>query len=446
MTYYVIGVLQPDAPTDRYYTGPRVRVDEVDDFAKSLNGKPVMYEHMDDVIIGTVYKIILGDKNDIIAYLALDETIPETSKIIEKLKTSELKGISIRLRYSRSRDFTSFKNLLGIEISVVERGDIPDSHIIWHGKQKEMRLNLWAGYRRDKLSVDIPSEPTHNFLTLEVKASAKKMAETTPAVPPAVPPGLDVIQALETVKRERDEALKLLQAKEEENRQAKAAVEFKKEHDRRVFENITNDCLRLLPQIEGFSDEAAKKAFQTNAEELFEQCRAQDDDGFPPVLFAFASASRLVDTIKNEKDDMKKQLVEKEEALKAQNLKFSEIEKAHNEAIARSGVTSRGDGKSRFVPETAQASAKDKAMPESRKRASNAYLDFVNKYVPEDINAKRQQMFTKANSGGNGEEEEESKPEDTRAFNDRMRQAYNSRYGDKINVTSTYISGTDETN
>lgn len=440
MIYYVVGVLQPDTPTDKYYTGPRVRADEVEDLSAQFQGKPVLYEHVNFIPIGTVYKLILGDKNDIIAYLALDDTISDTKKIIAKLKTAELQDISLRLKYSRTQDFTSFKNIAGIEISVVKKGDIPGSHIIWHGTPKAMQWNPWAGYRRDNRLMELPKEAAHNIITVAV-ATSRKMTDSSPVGTA----GLDAVKTIEELKRQKDELESKL---EEQARASRAAIEFKKEYDNTVFNNITNDCLKLLPQIEGFSDEAAKKAFTASAKTLFDECRKHDENGFPPVLFAFASASQLVNTKDEiivsktkELDEIKRQLEESKQAMASQSLKFSEIETKHKEAIAKAGVVPRGDGKSRMVETTAQASANEPVLPDSRKRVgSNAFAAYLDKYLPQEVNAKRYQTFTKANADGNGEEEaEESNPETFRKMNDRLRQQYTSRFGEVKIHSSSFI-------
>ena len=102
--------------------------DEMDKFMKEFVGKPVCVDHELDRVIGRVLRLSYGKFGEIMADLYVDESLPESLAIMERVRIGELKCLSFRYKTLKEEHYR-----YGVphptEISVVVTGAVKQSRI-----------------------------------------------------------------------------------------------------------------------------------------------------------------------------------------------------------------------------------------------------------------------------------------------------------------------------
>jgi len=183
MPWLVSGSIHPPTVLNPEYTGPYIREDQVDSVATGLIGKPVYFEHYKPAgSIGTVKRVVRGPHREIIAILELHtESCELARQVVDWIKDSRLKGLSIGMNREITPNFDWYGDIFPTEVSIVSKGDYPETHIISHGNNKSLFVNLWGIHRISGMQYELPPEPGHtNKLVIDFKTHQVKM--TTPTI------------------------------------------------------------------------------------------------------------------------------------------------------------------------------------------------------------------------------------------------------------------------
>lgn len=125
----VRGWWHPPPVTDPTYPGFLLRTDELDRFCKSMKGKPAYVEHVNSGPVGKVDRIWQDTKKGALGVdLAIDATNAGFD-VTRRIMSRELKGLSFGSRVFRDEQYNRTSEHDPKEISIVEKGDIPGTHI-----------------------------------------------------------------------------------------------------------------------------------------------------------------------------------------------------------------------------------------------------------------------------------------------------------------------------
>ena len=106
--------------------------EEMEKFMKEFVGKPVCVDHDLNRVIGRVLRLSYGQFGEIMADLYIDEGLPESLAIMERVRVGELKCLSFRY-HTRKEEYYRYGKPHPAEISVVVTGAVKKSRIEMFG-------------------------------------------------------------------------------------------------------------------------------------------------------------------------------------------------------------------------------------------------------------------------------------------------------------------------
>lgn len=150
----VLVVYHPPPTRNRKFTGPAFTEPEVETVQKLYKGKPVYVEHdSSKPAIGHVKSFQRGPNGELMCYLYIDSSTAAAKEVIRKIKQGEYRDVSIGFLAAVSEDYRMFDQFVLQEISIVEKGAMPNTNIVLFGDEEgvfaspEAVHNIFGGKR-----------------------------------------------------------------------------------------------------------------------------------------------------------------------------------------------------------------------------------------------------------------------------------------------------------
>ena len=179
-------ILQPPEPFNGFARGPHINSDEADEFYKSLIGTPVYVEHTYDESVGEVIGVFPGPKGDVYGVLFLDKHSKKANDVLGEIKKGLMCGLSVgQLAYYDEKTGVRNGKSMGIEISIVDEGAIPNSRIICYRDGKNIFVSQSGVLRVFNMALDSHNDFEKSLKEAKAAVSAvgdvSKSAESSKA-------------------------------------------------------------------------------------------------------------------------------------------------------------------------------------------------------------------------------------------------------------------------
>ena len=131
------GTCHPRPRTDPSYYGPTFREDEMKLASKWYIGLPVCVEHFPNKVVGEIKSFRRGAGGELICELFIDHSTKLGREVMDGCKSGLYKGLSMGFDMRFNEERHRFTHLKPIEISIVQKGAMEGTHILYFGNLQE---------------------------------------------------------------------------------------------------------------------------------------------------------------------------------------------------------------------------------------------------------------------------------------------------------------------
>ena len=124
----IIGCCHPPGQS-KDYNGFLLKQDEIEEFSKSIIGKPIWYEHQQEHVIGKVGKAWTGEKGELMIEAEIDGRNPIGAKSIMKMRNGEIVGLSLGIDHLFDKDKFQITDRNIQEVTLTTLPDLPGTNI-----------------------------------------------------------------------------------------------------------------------------------------------------------------------------------------------------------------------------------------------------------------------------------------------------------------------------
>lgn len=298
--------IHPRLVQDPSYDGFHPKESEREHLVQNLPGKPLHFEHIDEHVVGKIVSAFpTSDGDGIDVLFETDNTTFKDMLSNDMLENGLLKDVSMTIKAYKGENadgipFIAYKDIT--EVSLVEKGDIPGSHIHWTIPKVEHSKNT-----SDKKSY-IGTNKLENTNTLDSEPLQKnKMSDqSTTSEPSTSNPVMNVQEQLAEQMRSMAEKLAASEAENKRLNVEKETLSVKNaklsESQKKEREDLVNNHVKKLFSrvMTKFDKQIAPYAEQI---EQFQDSMIKNENAMG-LTHVLASASTMMDDAFSKQEEM----------------------------------------------------------------------------------------------------------------------------------------------
>jgi hypothetical protein len=325
---FIRGVYHPKPVNDPSYQGRTFREDEAEFVGLEFVGAPVYVEHNPEIVVGRVERTRRGPGGTLECDIFVDESSSLGRRVMDDVRSRQLRGLSIGGAVSHRPDDGSYDGFMLDEVSLVEEGLLPDTHIYAYDNGDSSVIIDVAAYSSLVQGTPLPS---HNS---ESTPQPKKMENFNKAANVASE-GTDAMKALmERAAAAEAEAA----AAKAEAAAAKAKIEVfaKKEADARAAQTYN----MLYDKEDGILSWREKDEIMTDipASDLSKTCEEVVSRGGDDAQFLLQLAYSVSKVGRVYAQRYEKEMTEAKQQLEAKDRALQEKEQYINTLVSKPSI------------------------------------------------------------------------------------------------------------
>jgi hypothetical protein len=122
--------------------GPEFREDEIEDAKKFYIGQAVCTEHDMTNKVGKIMNFFRGPNGELCVDLFIDTSTPQGKEAMRKVRAHIYRGVSISFGHDIDKDGFSLTKFVPLEISLVEKGAMPNTNILYFGDLSYIEVSV----------------------------------------------------------------------------------------------------------------------------------------------------------------------------------------------------------------------------------------------------------------------------------------------------------------